>query len=83
LLVQFAGARIAFAVIGVLLAAAAALIRRVVNAVPAAKTPEGPASGTVRGLESAAVVGFEPGSVAALDDIGPVGLRPTESVRPG
>ena len=83
LLVQFAGARIAFAVIGVLLAAAAALIRRVVNAVPEAKTPQGPASGTVAGLESAAVVGFEPGSVAALDDVGPAGLRPAESVRPG
>jgi MFS family permease len=35
LLVQFVGARIAFAVVGVLVAAAALLIRRVINAVPA------------------------------------------------
>ncbi len=82
LLVQFAGARIAFAVIGVLLAAAAALIRRVVNAVPEA-TPQGPASGTVAGLESAAVAGFERGAVVALDEFGPPELRPAESARPG
>lgn len=38
LLVQFVGARIAFAVVGALVAAAALLIRRVINAVPAPAT---------------------------------------------